>query len=1301
MFKNLVLRPVIQSLVSPLAGGLTSLVTGQTGAGSALTGGANLFNAGVNAYGLASGVNTLSGALYGSALGSSAVTSVAATYAGAGTAGANFGGLVAIDTAVAGTAAGSAAGAAGSLSAALGSVPVYGWIALAVVAAAAYFSKEVTPHVGGYVASDSLGRLTDITAQQGGIKNSDTQKAVASLVTPLTAALNATAKTFGQEAGFGLRAVFESDSTDPSFGLFSVLKDGAKIGGFDALGTLDKDPIKGLGEFSVLAAASVRDALLSVDLPMWASDALKAIADSAGVDAVVKVADDINATQAAFVALGKHLTDLGGTFALIGGFSSDATFKLVQAAGGLDALSGALSSYYENFYSDAERNTTSAGLIAKALAEVSIAVPSTVAGLQALGRDGFRALVDAAAAVGDTAAVSALLGVSEAFAELTPGVGAFAEATRSAADILNERAGLETKLLQAQGDTAGLRARELAGLDESNRGIQQHINEIEDATAAQAVADKRLADHAAAAAAAIDQIAAASRRVADAGAGVKSALQNIADFGDAIRSDIASTRSAINDLRGQALTQLAAARGAFVAAIKDMGAQAAAAAAKVDAAAGTLASARLKVTSAITALASALDTQGARVQSAQGAITSAQEAITAAYVSAADRVRTALQSLADGVTSATSAVASVRSRITDAYLGAVRENETAQQRLVDLQKQAAQVTQKQATDLRSFSGSIVEFLARLNGAEVGAGAAQYGASSSRFTSLAQAAISGDASAFSGLTDAARIFLDSSKNNAKTAQQFDADTVRVRQLLSQAQAVAAATGSDPAAATLDLSAQIAQAQADAAHTLSEVERLRAIAEVAGAATAQPAIDLLGEYRAAQAGLTAAQSAYNTAASTAAGFGVTLGAAGSEFAAAALALGAAVDAVTTSGASRAAAETDLLAGYTKAVADLSAEQAAFAAMVRQLAAAGVDLTKADTTGAFDKLVIDFAASVADVAAAEAAHTLAVSDSTAAALAYTAALDTAAGLGVAITADLSALSVATTDFAAALATANAVSASTFDAAAGVVEQYQTLAARLLTLNGDLASFELRTADLDFSGLAQLDPLGTLLQTYAGAVKTLLDAVADQSRLKATETFVDIGGGLERYTSTGGASLVRSAGASLAESTLYAKDGGAVNGQAAADWVAARFAEGDLQAIYDKAIALGVSSRSLQALSGVGNDVLAWATAHGLPAFAGGGSTRGGLYLAGERGPELINSGPARIWNAAETASIFGGGDMAGEIRALRDEVKALRADRRADMPALVDAARSTAKTLTSWDAGGGAYVQTESGVTLTTSL
>ncbi|CAB4166816.1 hypothetical protein UFOVP842_56, partial [uncultured Caudovirales phage] len=53
--------------------------------------------------------------------------------------------------------------------------------------------------------------------------------------------------------------------------------------------------------------------------------------------------------------------------------------------------------------------------------------------------------------------------------------------------------------------------------------------------------------------------------------------------------------------------------------------------------------------------------------------------------------------------------------------------------------------------------------------------------------------------------------------------------------------------------------------------------------------------------------------------------------------------------------------------------------------------------------------------------------------------------------------------------------------------------------------------------------------------------------------------------------------------------------------------------------------------------------AAARGLPFFASGGEHSGGIALVGERGPELINTGRARIFSAADSAAAFAGNGTA----------------------------------------------------------
>lgn len=112
---------------------------------------------------------------------------------------------------------------------------------------------------------------------------------------------------------------------------------------------------------------------------------------------------------------------------------------------------------------------------------------------------------------------------------------------------------------------------------------------------------------------------------------------------------------------------------------------------------------------------------------------------------------------------------------------------------------------------------------------------------------------------------------------------------------------------------------------------------------------------------------------------------------------------------------------------------------------------------------------------------------------------------------------------------------------------------------------------------------------------------------------------------------------------------------------------AQGTTQAaldVYRAAASSGYSMSQLETIYGLPSGVLATeidklsqAIGVPLPAFASGGMHSGGLRIVGENGPELEATGPARIWNAGQTATMLNSGsDSAEDIQALRAEVRAV---------------------------------------------
>lgn len=140
----------------------------------------------------------------------------------------------------------------------------------------------------------------------------------------------------------------------------------------------------------------------------------------------------------------------------------------------------------------------------------------------------------------------------------------------------------------------------------------------------------------------------------------------------------------------------------------------------------------------------------------------------------------------------------------------------------------------------------------------------------------------------------------------------------------------------------------------------------------------------------------------------------------------------------------------------------------------------------------------------------------------------------------------------------------------------------------------------------------------------------------------------------------------------------------------------EGNLRRIYDLATQYGISSYSVDALGGWARGTsLAWALGQGLPAFAGGGEHWGGLRVVGERGPELEATGPSRIWSFDQLMRLLSGrgGDdvLAAEMRAVRAEVAALRAENSAENQAIASSSADTARQLKRWDGDGMPEVRT----------
>ncbi|WP_294353313.1 phage tail length tape measure family protein [uncultured Sphingomonas sp.] len=186
------------------------------------------------------------------------------------------------------------------------------------------------------------------------------------------------------------------------------------------------------------------------------------------------------------VRVASTLEAVSSSLDLIGGsaraMSIDAKLGLADQFDSVGDLTNAMEAYFGTYFSEAEQAAAKTAQLGRVFESMGLTMPATL--------HAFRALVEAQdlTTTAGQQTYATLLQLAPAFADLQKSMAG----AKSAADVLAERQDLERKLLELNGDTAALRALDLAKLDESNRALQQQIWAIEDAKqAADAAKDLR------------------------------------------------------------------------------------------------------------------------------------------------------------------------------------------------------------------------------------------------------------------------------------------------------------------------------------------------------------------------------------------------------------------------------------------------------------------------------------------------------------------------------------------------------------------------------------------------------------------------------------------------------------------------------------------------------------------------------------------------------------------------------------------------------------------------------------------
>lgn len=187
-------------------------------------------------------------------------------------------------------------------------------------------------------------------------------------------------------------------------------------------------------------------------------------------ETLVRVASTLEAVGSSLELLGQNAVNMGMA----------AKLGLADQFDSVSALTDAVDAYFQSFYTKEEQAAARTAQMAKVFESLGLAMPGTLAG--------FRQLVEAqdlSTAAGQEV-YATLLKLAPAFADLQAAL----DGAKSAADIASERADLQRQLLELRGDTAALRALQLAKLDESNRALQQEIWALQDAQEAARAADE-------------------------------------------------------------------------------------------------------------------------------------------------------------------------------------------------------------------------------------------------------------------------------------------------------------------------------------------------------------------------------------------------------------------------------------------------------------------------------------------------------------------------------------------------------------------------------------------------------------------------------------------------------------------------------------------------------------------------------------------------------------------------------------------------------------------------------------------
>lgn len=234
--------------------------------------------------------------------------------------------------------------------------------------------------------------------------------------------------------------------------------------------------VVGGGQITSEVAASVWDRLLTsalnAQLPAWFKD-LQRAGESVG-DTLVRVTTEIKTVDKMWSMLGFNITSsFGAINTALGGVAGSSILAreaLIEAMGGIDSFTSIMSSFYDKFYTQAEKVSAAQNNLNAGFSELGIGIPSSYAAFREL-----LAGLDLTTESGRST-YSTLIGLADAFATVQSASDALAKTNLGWQQKINVLLGTQT---QQQVDLENA----LVGVDDSTAALIRRYYALQEAQA--------------------------------------------------------------------------------------------------------------------------------------------------------------------------------------------------------------------------------------------------------------------------------------------------------------------------------------------------------------------------------------------------------------------------------------------------------------------------------------------------------------------------------------------------------------------------------------------------------------------------------------------------------------------------------------------------------------------------------------------------------------------------------------------------------------------------------------------------